>query len=209
MELDTGMQLNDKRMIGLLAALALALAAADDSGFMPLFNGKSLDGWVPEHTDRFIVREGILVQDGGNGWLRTVKPYKDFEFVAEYRALKKGVDSGVFFRASAASSPQSPFWPQKGYQLQVIDNVESHLKIFGHGTPPPTYDRKRDDLAGAMKGTGEWQTIQLRVVGQRAEVSLNGTRVTVSDSIQLPEGCIGIQGENGQFEWRNLKIKAL
>ena len=91
----------------------------------------------------------------------------------------------------------------------MIDNADSHLKIFGHGTPPPTYDRRADELAKVMKGAGEWQTILLRVVGERAEVSLNGARITVSDSVKLPEGCVGIQGENSQFEWRNLKIKAL
>jgi hypothetical protein len=209
MELDTGMRLNVKRTIGAVVLAVGFAAGAGEPGFTSLFDGKSLSGWLPEHTDRFSVRDGVVFQDGGVGWLRSTKAYKDFEFEAEYRALKKGGDSGIFFRASAASSSQPPFWPEKGYQLQVIDNADSHLKIFGHGTPPPTYDRKAGALAGVMKGAGEWQTIHLRVVGQRAEISLNGTQVTVSDSVALAEGCIGIQGENGQFEWRNLKVKPL
>jgi hypothetical protein len=49
----------------------------------------------------------------------------------------------------------------------------------------------------------------LKVVGPRAEVWLNGARITVSESVTLPEGYLGLQGENGQFEWRNLKIKVL
>ncbi|MDR3635143.1 MAG: DUF1080 domain-containing protein [Isosphaeraceae bacterium] len=203
------MRFIDKRTIGTLLVLAAPLVWADDSGYTALFDGKTLSGWIAERTDRFAVRDGVVVQDGGTGWLRSAKPYKDFEFEAEYRALKKGADSGIFFRASSASSSQPPFWPEKGYQLQVIDSVDSHLKIFGHGTAPPTYDRKADELAKVLKGPGEWQTIHLRVVGRRVEVSLNGARITVSDSVSLPEGCIGIQGENGQFEWRKLKIKSL
>lgn len=209
MELDTGMRVTTRRIGGTLVLLACAIAGAQDDGFTNLFDGKTLSGWVADHTDRFLVRDGVLVQDGGTGWLRSAKPYKDFELVAEYRALKKGADSGIFFRASTNSSTQPPHWPEKGYQLQVVDNSDSQLKIFGHGTPPPTYDRKADDLAKAFKGPGEWQTIKLRVVGRRAEVALNGVRVTVSESVSLPEGCVGIQGENGQFEWRNIKIKSL
>src|SRR5262249_45344163 len=159
----------------------------------------------PVSTDRFNVRDGVIVNDGGTGWLRSAKRYKDFELYAEYRVVRKGSDSGLFFRASGENTPKAPHWPVKGYQLQVID-ADSHLMIFGHGTPVK-FDRKAEALKAAMKGPGEWQSITLKVVGSRAEASLNGTLVTVSDAITLPEGHVGLQGENGQFEWRALKIK--
>jgi hypothetical protein len=195
---------------GLMAGVAIALtgvAWADDSGFTSLFDGKSLEGWTPQHTDRFSVRDGVIYNDGGAGWLRSAKVYKDFEFQAEYRALKKGADSGLLFRASAESTPKEPHWPAKGYQLQVMDD-ESNFMIFGHGTPAK-FDRKLEALKAAMKGPGEWQTVVLKVVGMHAEASLNGKPISTSDAIRLPEGHLGLQGENGQFEWRNLKIKEL
>jgi hypothetical protein len=173
-----------------------------------LFDGKSLDGWVLEHTDRFVVRDGVIVNDGGTGWLRSAKSYKDFELQLEYRILKKGSDSGLIFRASAESTTKPPHWPAKGYQLQVVDDVNSHFMIFGHGTPAK-YDRKVEALRAAIKGPGEWQSITLRVAGKHAEASLNGVTITISDAINLPEGYIGLQGENGQFEWRGLKIREL
>jgi hypothetical protein len=200
-----------RRRGGLLtvaAAALLAAAWADDAAFVNLFDGKTLNGWVPEHTDHFTVRDGVIVNDGGAGWLRTARSYRDFELRAEYRALKKGADSGIFFRADAQSTPQPPHWPSKGYQLQVID-AESNLQIFGHGTPPPKYDRKTEALKAAMKRPGEWQSITLKVVGKHAEVTLNGKPVTVSDAINLPEGYLGLQGENSPFEWRALQIRAL
>lgn len=190
------------------AASLVVLTAGADPMFASLFDGKTLTGWVPEHTDRFSVRDGVIFDDGGSGWLRSAKPYKDFEFRAEYRALKKGGDSGIFFRASLETTPQEPFWPARGYQLQVID-AESNMKVFGHGTPPPTSERNAEALKTVMKGPGEWQKVTLKVVGKRAEVSLNGTLITVSDAIGLPEGYLGLQGENGQFEWRDLKIREL
>jgi hypothetical protein len=60
-----------------------------------------------------------------------------------------------------------------------------------------------------MKGPGEWQKLTLKVVGKRAEVSFNGRLITVTDAIGLPEGYLGLQGENGQFEWRDLKLREL
>ena len=198
------------RLGGLVAGVAIALAgvaSADDPRFLSLFDGKSLEGWTPQHTDRFSVRDGVIFGDGGTGWLRSAKVYKDFELHAEYRALRKGADSGLLFRADAESTPKEPHWPAKGFQLQVIDG-ESNLMIFGHGTPAK-FDRELEALKAAMKGPGEWQTIVLKVVGNRAEATLNGSRITTSDAIGLTEGHLGLQGENGQFEWRDLKIREL
>ncbi len=198
------------RLGGLVAGLAIALAgvaSADDPSFVSLFDGKSLEGWTPQHTDRFSVRDGVIFDDGGTGWLRSAKVYKNFELHAEYRALKKGADSGLLFRAGAESTPKEPHWPGKGFQLQVID-AESNLMIFGHGTPAK-FDRKLEALKAAMKGPGDWQTIVLKVVGAHAEATLNGAMITTSDAIGLAEGHVGLQGENGQFEWRSLKIREL
>ena len=198
------------RLWELLAGMAIALAgvaSADDPNFTSLFDGKSLEGWTPQHTDRFSVRDGVIFGDGGTGWLRSDKVYKNFELHAEYRALKKGADSGLLFRADAESTAKEPHWPTRGFQLQVIDD-KSNLMIFGHGTPT-RFDRKVRALKAAMKGPGEWQTIVLKVVGTHAEASLNGTPITTSDAIGLDEGHLGLQGENGQFEWRNLRIREL
>ncbi|MHC5540324.1 3-keto-disaccharide hydrolase [Singulisphaera rosea] len=197
------------RGLAVIAAVVfLGAASGADPTFQSLFDGKTLSGWTPEHTDRVSVRDGAIFHDGGTGWLRSAKLYKDFEFQAEYRALKKGADSGIFFRSSLESADKEPFWPSRGYQLQVVDG-ENNLMIFGHGTPPPTSERKPDVLKSVMKGVGEWQKLTLKVVGKHAEVSLNGMAVTVSEAISLPEGYLGLQGENGQFEWRELKIKEL
>jgi Domain of Unknown Function (DUF1080) len=189
----------------LVLTALMAVSAADGPGAVSLFDGKSLEGWVSVGTDRFAVHNGVIVNDGGTGWLRTAKAYKNFELHAEYRIVRPGSDSGIFFRATAESTPKSPGWPVRGYQLQVTD-ADSHLMIFGHGAPVK-FERKADALKTAQKAAGEWQSLTLTVVGGRAEVSLNGTLVTVSDAIALPDGHIGLQGENGHLEWRALTVK--
>jgi hypothetical protein len=196
------------RLIVLVAACCVFPTAypRDDDGFIDLFDGKSLDGWTPEHTDRFSVRDGVIFNNDGIGWLRSNRQYKDFELRCEYRVLKPGADSGLFFRTSAECTSKPPHWPARGYQLQVID-AEGNFMILGHGGTPSKFDRDTETLRAAMKGPGEWQTIHLTVVGKHAEAALNGRRITVSDTINRSSGHLGLQGEHGQFEWRNIKIK--
>jgi hypothetical protein len=200
------------RGLGKVAATVLfavaGAALADEPGVVSLFDGKTLDGWVPEHSDRFTVRDGVIVGKGGGGWLRSAKSYKDFELQLEYRVLDGGADSGILFRATAESTANEPYWPMRGFQLQIVD-TNGNLKIFGHGTAPPTFERNAESLKKAMKGPGIWQTISLKVVSKRAEVALNGTPVTVSEGISLPAGHIGLQGGTGPFEWRNIKVREL
>jgi hypothetical protein len=200
-----------------LAVLGAALAwigaawwieADDDPPFAGLFDGKTLKGWEPRSTDRFSVRDGAIVNDGGTGWLRSEKSYRDFEFRAEYRVLRPGSDSGVFFRASAESTDKEPHWPARCYQLQVIDG-EGLGMLFGHGLAPPRFDRKAEALKAAARDPRQWQAIRLKVVGTRAEVALNEVVITTSEAIQVPEGRIGLQGENGHIEWRALKIREI
>ena len=192
----------------LLSALLVGADSAENEvGFVSIFDGKTLEGWIPESTDRFSVRNGVIYQDGGTGWLRSAKSYKNFELRGEYRTLNKGADSGILFRATTECSPKAPNWPKKGYQLQVIDS-DGNLMLFGHGALAK-FDRKTDVLFAAMKACGQWQTISLKVVNAHAEATLNGKVITLSDAIALTEGHLGLQGENGQFEWRCLRIKEL
>jgi hypothetical protein len=188
--------------------LAAAGLAEDEESFVPLFDGKTLEGWTSESTDRYSVRDGAIVAQGGTGWLRYNKPFKDFELHTEFRAMKRGGDSGLIFRARPGSAAKDPQLPAKGYQLQLIDS-KNRFAILGFGVAPPRFRRDTEALKAMPLVPGQWESITLRVAGRHADASLNGKPITVSDTIELPEGCIGLRGENGHFEWRNLKIKEL
>jgi Domain of Unknown Function (DUF1080) len=192
----------------LAALLAAAALGDDDSAFVRLFDGRTLEGWTGEHTDRYSVRDGAIVSNGGTGWLRYKKSFKDFELRAEYRAVEKEADSGLLFRASTQSIRKEPHWPDRGYQLQVMD-ARNSFAILGFGVAPPRFNRKSTALKEAMNGSGRWQTVTLRVIGTHAEAALNGQTITVSESIELREGSIGLRSESHPVEWRNLKIKEL
>jgi hypothetical protein len=173
---------------------------------VPLFDGKSLAGWVPEHTDRFSVRDGLIVQQGGTGWLRSEKTYQSFELHAEFRTRKAGAESGILFRTSRESDSREPYWPAKGYQLQISDG-EGNLVLLGHGIMPPRFERNAESLKAARKAAGEWQKIVLKVSGPTLEASLNGLLITKSSSLELQGGHLGLLGKNGSIQWRELRMR--
>lgn len=189
-----------------LACLALAPAptTADDAGFRPLFDGKSLDGWTPVNTRaNFKVKDGVLVMDKGSGWLATDDTFADFELRLRYRFVTPGADSGVFIR----SSREGKNWTSKGYQVQNMDN-ETLGKFVGMGVKVKG-DHKAERVKGAKKPAGEWNELAIVVRGKRGEVTLNGEVVASSDDLTLESGHIGLQAEGGVLEFERIEIKPL
>ena len=77
---------------------------------------------------------------------------------------------------------------------------------------------KEDRLGGApilsgyakLVPTGEWNGYEIKLIGSKIEVRLNGELVSKSDKMNgLTRGYIGLQGENGAHEYRNFRIKDL
>jgi len=125
--------------LAMTVVLAGAALGEDDTALLPLFDGRSLDGWICEHTDGFRVRDGVIVNAGGTGWLRHHKSYRDFELHAEYRAMKRGADSGLLFRASAESAARSPHLPVKGLPAPDRRLQEEPLRDpWLRSRPPPS-----------------------------------------------------------------------
>ena len=61
-----------------------------------------------------------------------------------------------------------------------------------------------------MKPVGEWQTYTIIARGPHAEAWLNGVLVcTVEGLKELSAGSVGLQGEYGHLQFRNIRIKDL
>ncbi len=196
------------KLIALTAASFLLVSvtarAADDkpdavaeAGFVSLFDGKSLDGWTIMNGGSFVAEDGVIKLNGGRGWLRSNKQYTDFVLRLEVRWLKPKQDSGVFLRASEEGNN----WPNRRYEVQC-QNSERVAKIFGA--------KEERDVALAtslLKDVGEWQTYEIRCIGKQLEVIFNGKPVNKSNALEERSGYIGLQGEGGVLEFRNLRIK--
>lgn len=172
----------------------------DEDGFVPLFDGKTLDGWHVMNNAKFVAEDGVLKLNGGSGWLRSDKEYADFVLRLELRFLKPKQDGGVFLRASK----EGKNWPDKRYEVQS-ENSPRMAMVFG-----AKHDRNTDLVQKVLKPVGEWNEYEIKAVGAKLEVRLNGELVTTSDDLgKLPRGYIGLQGEGGLHEYRNLRIRDL
>jgi hypothetical protein len=201
-----------------LALCAVAPAAGQSNGgFVPLFDGKSLDRWVVENSTRgnFTVRDGVLRVEGPEGWLRSADQYANFDLRVAFRFLTDDADSGVFVRAPGpASNIFIRGWPANAYQVQTRDISRNKTtnpiwigNLYRHRTPPGETNYDADAAARVAKSTGEWQLFEIQVVDDRIVVRLNGTEVTRASGLANAKGYIGLQGETGVVEYREIAIR--
>jgi len=186
--------------LAVFVVLGSLTRAGEEEGFTKLFNGKDLDGWHVMNNGKFSVKDGVILLNKGGGWLRSDKEYQDFELRMEFRFVSKGADSGIFVRAGK----EGKNWPAKTFQVQTMDN-DSIAGLFGGGKAK----RDKAKLNKAMKKTGEWQTYAITLKGGHGEIVLNGELVTVAEGLDVRKGYIGLQGEGGVLEFKNVRIKEL
>jgi Domain of Unknown Function (DUF1080) len=81
-----------------------------------LFNGKDLTGWQIYGTEKWYVKNKILICESGNdkgyGYLSTNQLFKDFELTLKFKPEADG-NSGVFFHSSIDGTKVS------GWQAEV------------------------------------------------------------------------------------------
>lgn len=185
----------------LLGGSNMSLAADKaEEGFVSLFDGKTLGGWHLMNGAKFVVEDGVIKHNEGRGWLRSDKEYADFIVRLEFRFMEPEQDGGVFLRSVKAGKD----WPDEKYEVQV-ENTRRMAMIFG-----AKHDLNVELVQKVLKPVGEWNEYDIKIVGSRIEVRLNGELVTTSDSATtLKRGYLGLQGEDGAHEYRNIRIKDL
>ncbi len=214
----------------LAAAMTVALipapsaAQTTEDGFVPLFDGKSLDGWtvIGKRGDGYGVKDGMIYcADGGGGKLMTEKQYDDFVLRFEFRMPPGGSNNGLGIRAPLEGNAA-----YNGMELQILDEKAALSGKWGtlkdaqyHGSIYLVAPAKK----GAMKPAGEWNLQEVTAKGSRITVVLNGQTIldfdvsTVTDPKVLEEhpglknatGHIGFLGHNDYIEFRNIRIKEL
>jgi hypothetical protein len=206
-----------------LASLAApALAPAREEGFQPLFDGRSLQGWVLVHGRGrgYIVENGAIVcpEDGG-GNLFTESEYADFVLRLEWR-LWEGGNNGIGIRA-----PLEGDAAYAGMEIQILDD-ESPVYQKMH-LRPAQYTGSIYDVFPAVRGfvlrNGAWNAMEIRAEGRRIQVTLNGRRITDADldavkdpeilkkhpGLQRRSGHIGFLGHGTRVEFRDIRIRVL
>ena len=193
-----------------------------EPGFVPLFNGTDLSGWVNVNCapNTFSVRDGTIISTGiPTGVMRTAKQYENFELELEWRHMNPKGNAGLFVWSYPVTAPGVPF--TRSIEVQILDgrNTEtytSHGDVFAiHGA---RFKPDRPHPGGSMrclpsewrcKPAGEWN--HYRVVCNDGDIKLavNG-KVVSGGSLSVPrKGYICLEAEGSECHFRNIRIKEL
>ena len=137
-----------------------------------LFDGKSFaafDMQAGTYPITWTVEDGVLTNAPPTRNLMSKQKFWNFRLQAEYKLTEKS-NSGIYLRGR--------------YEMQVLDDYGTAPEKHGHmsiyaWTPP---------LVNASKPAGEWQAVDIVIVGNRVTATLNGKKVQDNTEIQAITG---------------------
>src|SRR5258706_14910790 len=103
-----------RRWSAAILAFAFGCSAgpsAAEEGFVPLFNGKDLSGWVRVNCapETFRAENGLIITTGKpTGVLRTERMYENFIIELDWMHLKERGISGLFIHRDALPGRGTP-----------------------------------------------------------------------------------------------------
>jgi len=174
-----------------------------------LFNGKDLTGWKINGTEKWYVEKGELICESGPdkqyGYLTTDKFYKNFDLSLKFKQESNG-NSGVFFRSTVTGTKVA------GWQVEVAPPNHDTGGVY------ESYGRNwlvqiPDEKEGFLK-MGEWNTLRIRVVGDKVQTWLNGNAMVDFDDAKIgaANGSIALQIHSGggiKVRWKDIMIEEL
>ena len=209
-----------------------------DSGWVDLFDGKSLAGWKHSTlgTATYTVVDGMIrgetVEGSPNSFLLSEEQYGDFELEFDVK-VHDSLNSGVQIRsrekteADLATSgkegkPAKDLGRFFGPQVEIESSPGQAGYIYGEATGMGWLSPEPQDTAHAheyMKN-GEWNHFRIVAKGPRIETFINGSAVAdLSHAVIFeshPSGHIGLQvhgikAGTGPYDvfWKDIKIKKL
>ena len=198
-------------------------------GFVDLFNGKDLTGWVNVNTDpdTWSVRDGVLVSSGHPiGVMRSEKQYENFILHIEWMHMEAGGNSGVFVWSNAVPGERNRLPNGVEVQMLELDWVKLNTRdgkappeayvsgeLFGVGGVKTVPENPRGERSRSIemrcKPRGEWNTYDVVAVDGVIKLSINGKFVNgISQSTQR-KGYLCLESEGAEIHFRNIKIMEL
>jgi hypothetical protein len=212
-------------LCSLLCATTVLGYADDDQGFVPLFNGRDLSGWVNVNCapETWTVTNGMIHCTGyPTGALRTPRQYENFILELEWRHLRSGGNSGVFIWASPIAAPGEPFL--RAIEVQVLDHgfnvpgknewYTTHGDVFPiHGSTMKPFGRHHGMRSfpseERSKGTPEWNHYRIVCTNGVIRLHVNGKEVSGGEDCNYRKAYLGLESEGGPIDFRNIRIKEL
>lgn len=169
-----------------------------------LFNGTDLTGWkpiVPARGFKWEVKDGVLMNDPPTSDIVSDEKFWNFKLHAEYRLYERS-NSGIALRDR--------------YEVQIAESHGKEPQKQGHGA---VYYRIVP-ATNPSKPIGEWQTMDVTLIGRMVTVVLNGETIIDKQIIEGPTamahdanesepGPISVQGDHTRVDIRKFTVTPL
>lgn len=214
--------------------MGIAVRGAEEEGFRPLFDGKTLDGWE-QHGGKaqYRVEDGQIVgrsvPNTPNSFLCTKEEFGDFILEVEWKVDPR-LNSGVQIRSQVFPEPTEAVINGKtyrfpadrvhGYQVEIDPDVERGRLwsggIYDEGRRGWLADLKDNEAARKAFKPGDWNKFRIECRGDSIKTWINGVpaadirdSVTLKGRIALQVHGVGNRTEPLEVRWRNIRIKEL
>ena len=194
-----------------------AIPDINAKGWVPLFNGVDLTGWVQKNgTATYRVEQSMIVgktsEGSPNSFLCTVEDYGDFELTFEVFD-DPGLNSGVQIRSKSRAEFNNGRVHGPQVEIENAPGESGYLYSEGTGRGWITAERPIKDAYI----NGRWNRYVVRARGDRIQTWVNGRLIVdICDPESAKLGFIGLQvhsisRETGSFEvrWRDIRIREL
>ncbi len=223
----------NQRLLAFVALLASATAIHAEDGFVPLFNGTSLDGWEQHSgTAEYRVENGAVVgktvPNTGNSFLCTAKKYGDFILELEFK-VDPSMNSGVQFRSNYyteeteveinGKKKKFPADRVHGYQFEIDPSPRAYTGgVYDEGRRGWLFDLKENEAARNAFKQGEWNKARIECRGNSIKTFINGVPAADFTDDLTAEGVIALQvhgigkkteAVGKEVMWKNIRIKEL
>jgi Domain of Unknown Function (DUF1080) len=192
------------------AALSYSPQASSETGWVTLFDGKTMDNFNKIGDANWRIEDGMIVSDKGNGFLVTKSDYKDYQIRAEFW-VEADSNSGIFIRCT---DPEK-IGAETCYEVNVWDTRPDP----SYGTGAIVNVAKVDPMPHAG---GKWNTFEITAKGSSFTVVLNGQKtVDGAQDAKLANGKValqhglgikdanGVPNDKGVVKFRKVEIKPL
>ncbi len=154
--------------ITLLAILSTIIAVGAEP--VPLFNGKDMHGWKMVGPGRFVIEDGMLKTEGGMGLLTFPgMKFGNQTIRVVFKTASQNANSGVYIRMPEPA-PDPWYGVHNGYEVQIDAGGDDwHCTGAIYSLSKAT---KR-----TQKPMGEWNTMDIQLLGPKTIVFLNGEKV--------------------------------
>ena len=206
---------------------------AEEDGLKPIFDGKTLEGWVQEGGQAdYKVEDGAVVGTAvpktPNSFLCTRKQYGDFVLELEFKvdpSLNSGVqirshvykkDTTVEIRGKKREKKAGTVY---GYQVEIDPSARAYTGgVYDEARRGWLNDLKDNEAARKAFLQGRWNKFRIICKGDSIKTWVNGVPAADLKDSMTARGFIALQVHGvgkrkdrvgKQVRWRNIRLKEL